>query len=207
MENIIFLVLFLIISYKTYSYVVTKKRTEFIKQYEFPRKIGEAVIATYPHLNSNDVNKVLDGLRQYFVICNKAKLRMISMPSQVVDVAWHEFILFTRDYKKFCKHSFGKFLHHNPAESMTSSTVAQDGIKRAWRLSCEREKMDPKNAHRLPLLFGIDSALEIPDGFKYSLDCKNNQDRYCAGHIGCGGGCSGGGCSGDGGGGCGGGGD
>ncbi len=94
---------------------------------------------------------------------------------------------------------------------MVSKTVAQESIKKAWRLSCYREDMPPDKPHKLPLLFSIDSVLEIPDGFKYSIDCRSLQNKaYCASHIACGGagcmgwgsGCSGGSCGG--GGGCGG---
>lgn len=37
-------------------------------------------------------------------------------PSLIVDLAWHEFILFTRHYHEFCKTHFGRFIHHTPSE-------------------------------------------------------------------------------------------
>lgn len=199
MENPIYIVILLFIAYLTYSLIASKKRERYIEEYNFPKKVNEKIISTYPHLTEKDVEKVINALREYFLICRVAKLRMVSMPSQVVDVAWHEFILFTRGYHEFCKKGLGKFLHHTPAEAMQSQTIAQKGIKRAWRLSCKRENIHPKAAHKLPLLFSIDSELNIPDGFKYSLNCTNDDDRYCAAHIGCAGG-SAGGCCGDGGG-------
>jgi hypothetical protein len=56
----------------------------------------------------------------------------------------------------------------------------------------------------LPLLFVLDSELNIPDGFHYSLICQaRDASGYCAGHIGCGSGCgSSSGCSSGGGSGC-----
>jgi hypothetical protein len=91
---------------------------------------------------------------------------------------------------------------------MPSRTVASAGIKRSWRLACQRAGIDPLTATSVPLLFAIDSRLAIPDGFNYALNCTHlvaagSNASYCASHIGCGGGC-GGGCSGSG---CGGGGD
>ena len=53
---------------------------------------------------------------------------------------------------------------------MASPTVAQDGIKRAWRLACAREGINPKTPSRLPLLFAID-GVGIANGFRYQLDC------------------------------------
>ncbi|MBI1185078.1 hypothetical protein GC194_12455 [bacterium] len=35
-------------------------------------------------------------------------------PSLIVDWAWHEFILFTRQYAAFCRQHFGRFIHHSP---------------------------------------------------------------------------------------------
>lgn len=112
---------------------------------------------------------------------------MVAMPSQAVDVAWHEFILFTKDYQKFCKRAFGRFLHHTPAEAMPSPTTAQRGIKNTWKIACMRQNITAHKATRLPLLFALDSRLEIPDGFSYTLNCtKNNKSTgqdYCGTHI------------------------
>lgn len=69
---------------------------------------------------------------------------MIAMSSQVVDVAWYEFILFTRAYQAFCQKALSRFLHHMPAEAIKQAGKGQDGIKRAWRLAYEREGMHPQ---------------------------------------------------------------
>jgi hypothetical protein len=196
-----------------------RSRAGFIDGYEFPRGIRERVRKRYPHLTDADLDLVFDALREYFHLCRKAGRRLLAMPSQVVDVAWHEFILFTRNYEAFCSRSLGRFLHHTPTEAMPSRTMAGDGIKRTWRLACRRAGIDPLAATSMPLLFAIDGRLAIPDGFDYALNCTHlaadgNSASYCASDIGCGGGCGGGcsgsGCSsgggGDGGGGCGGGG-
>ena len=37
-------------------------------------------------------------------------------PSHKVDMAWHEFILFTKAYADFCTNHFGRFIHHYPSE-------------------------------------------------------------------------------------------
>jgi len=194
-------------------------RESSIDNYVFPPGIRQKVRKRYPHLSEAELDLVFQALREYFHLCRKAGRRLLSMPSQVVDVAWHEFILFTRNYQVFCQRCLGRFLHHTPAEAMTTPTLASDGIKRTWRLACLRQKIDPKAAAAVPLLFAIDSRLKIPDGFNYVLNCTMMGDataRYCASDIssggcgGCGGGCAGKGCGSDGdggGGGCGGGGD
>jgi hypothetical protein len=190
----IFIAVAVILIGSVFAYKISSfRRSTFIVTYPFPATIKERVKIKYPHLNNEQLELVIVALRDYFLICNQAGRRMISMPSQVVDVAWHEFILFTRAYKTFCHKGLGRFLHHTPAEAMKAPTIAQDGIKRAWKLACKKEKIDPKNATYLPLLFSIDADLAIEDGFKYVKNCTSEKGTavYCAGHIGCGGGCSG----------------
>ena len=174
-----------------------KARESFIDGYAFPPGIRDKVHKKYPHLTPSQLDLVFDALRDYFHLHRTSGRQMLAMPSQVVDVAWHEFIVFTRHYQTFCERTIGRFLHHTPAEAMRSPTVATEGIKRTWRAACKRDDIDPRKAPRLPLLFAIDARLEIPDGFRYQLDCSRaNTFRgidgdapiiYCGSHIGCGG--------------------
>lgn len=182
---VLFLVFFIVVAKTSQRYTV-QGRIRFIDSYFFPSSLAEKVAKTYPHLSKADVDRVIDGLREYFHICHIAGDKAVAMPSQVVDVAWHEFILSTRRYEVFCERAFGRFLHHTPAETMESATVAQEGIKHAWRLCCDREKLNPKAATKLPMLFAMDSVLNISDGFIYTLNCDQKDDGvYCATHIGC----------------------
>lgn len=194
MELILFFALAGVLWY-VYGRTGRKRQLAFVEAYTFPEKVSRQLLLKHPHLDEADLELVFRGLRDYFYICNQAGKRMVSMPSQVVDDAWHEFILFTRKYDYFCKKALGRFLHHTPAEAMADPNAAQEGIKRAWQYACAKEGIAPKSPGRLPLLFAIDKQLEIIDGFYYSLDCKREGTEYCAGNIGCGGGCSS--CGGD----------
>lgn len=150
-----------------------------------------------PHLGEEKERLVFAALRDYFQLCRMAKRRMVAMPSQVVDDAWHAFILYTRGYEQFCSRAFGRFLHHTPAEAISSPNLGHQGIKRAWRLACARAGINPKSPAMLPLLFSIDSDLGIENGFRYVPDCGDEIRRadatgsYCASHIGCSSGCVG----------------
>lgn len=185
----------------TFIYLIFQKsrRTHqlaFIKSYPFHKSIRDKISKTYPHLTDEQTHLVFRALRDYFWMCNMGKKQMVAMPSQVVDDAWHEFILFTRSYKSFCQKALGRFLHHTPTEAMSTPTLAQEGIKRAWRIACAKENINPATPLKLPLIFSIDSMLDIPNGFKYSLNCQDKNspaqgDGYCAGHIGCSSGCAG----------------
>ena len=41
------------------------------------------------------------------------------MTSTQVDEVWHQFILFTPQYHKFCKEMLGGYFHHIPKTSLT----------------------------------------------------------------------------------------
>jgi len=189
------------------------RRENFIEQYPYSKWLDARLAARRPELSSTQRAEVFLGLQDYFLLCLRARRQMVAMPSQVVDDAWHEFILFTRHYDKFCRAAFGRFLHHTPAEAMSSPTQAPEGIRRAWRLACAHDGINAEKPERLPRLFAMDAALLIAGGFVYQLDCLAAQragqsgDAFCASHIGCSSGCSGdsgSGSDGDGGSGCGG---
>jgi len=168
-----------------------RSQVKYLEQYQFHPGLIRKVKSKHPELTDYQLEQVFQGLREYFYCCVLARRKMVSMPSQLVDDAWHEFILFTRLYKKFCQQAFGRFLHHIPAEAMNSPTQAQDGIKRAWRLSCKREGINPAQPDRLPTLFAIDADMAAIGGFIYSLQCEPGGSSFCGSDIGCGGGCGG----------------
>ncbi|MFN0317728.1 MAG: glycine-rich domain-containing protein [Burkholderiales bacterium] len=191
-----------------------QRREAFIREYMLPKGLYDKLLKRRPELTQKDCALISRGLRQFFLAFAKSGGKYVSMPSQVADDLWHEFILYTRSYEVFCRRAFGQFLHHTPAVVLASNQRTNDGLKRTWWHACKEENIDPKNPSRLPLLFALDAKFGIKDGFRYTPDCKEarlrgNGSSYCAGDIpssGCGGGlgCTGGG-SGCGGGGCGGG--
>lgn len=168
-----------------------RERRTYIASYPYARHLDNRLARRRPELSPEQRALVFAALVDYFQICHQAGRRMVSMPSQVVDDAWHEFILFTRNYRQFCQRAFGRFLHHTPAEAMVAPTQASEGLKLAWQLACLREGLDPQRPRRLPRLFALDAQLGIAGGFVYQLDCLaagRTGDGYCASHMGCAGG-------------------
>lgn len=53
------------------------------------------------------------------------------MFSDIIDGVWHQHILFTQDYAKFCNAIFGKFIHHVPCNIMDMSKEALEEY-RGW---------------------------------------------------------------------------
>src|SRR5688572_1769389 len=87
-------------------------RAEFIRTYSFPRGLLDKLHAKRPTLDAKDLQLVARALRQFFLAHLHSGRKYVSMPSQVADDLWHEFILYTRSYDAFCRRAFGRFMHH-----------------------------------------------------------------------------------------------
>jgi len=132
------------------------KQIEFIQSYNFPRGLYEKLKEKYPEFGPKEFQLVARALRQFFLAHLKSGKKYVSMPSQVTDDLWHEFILYTRSYEQFCSKAFGRFMHHTPAVVLSPSKTDNEGLRRVWWYCCKDENIDPKAATRLPLLFAID---------------------------------------------------
>lgn len=164
------------------------RRAEFIRHYSFPKGLIEKLQARRPGLAARDGQLVARALRQFFLAHLAAKREFVSMPSQVTDDLWHEFILYTRNYDDFCQRAFGRFMHHTPAVVLGKAQQSNVGLRRTWWFCCREEHINPTTPTRLPLLFAIDAKLGIGDGFRYVPDCKalgegGDGGAYCGGDF------------------------
>ena len=155
-------------------------RAEFIRSYTLPIGLYEKLRRRRPALTLKDCQLVGHALRQFFLAHLKSRCRFVSMPSQIADDLWHEFILYTKNYEAFCRRAFGRFLHHSPAAVLGSSRQSNVGLRRVWWFACLEENINPRQPTRLPLLFALDAKLNIEDGFRYSPDCKALQGNTAA---------------------------
>ena len=152
-------------------------RAEFIRSYTFPHGLFEKLRVKRPQLDIKQMQLVARALRQFFLAYLHGGRQYVSMPSQVVDDLWHEFILYTRHYDTFCRRAFGGFLHHTPAAVLSRDRQNNSGLRRAWWHACKDENINPRAATRLPLLFALDAKLGIADGFVYAPDCRKARSR------------------------------
>jgi hypothetical protein len=148
-----------------------QRRDAYIRGFTLPPGLFEKLRKRHPDLTLKDCQLVAHGLRQYFLTHLKSGRRHVSMPSQVVDDLWHEFILYTKNYDAFCRKAFGRFFHHTPAVVLGSDRQGNAGLRRCWWHACRDENINPRAPTRLPLLFALDAKLGIPGGFRYLADC------------------------------------
>jgi hypothetical protein len=92
----------------------------YIAGYTFPAHIERRVRRRTPQLDEAGWQLVERGLREWFVCCAWRGRTVLGMPSRLVDEAWHEFILDSLSYTRFCQVAFGEYLHHTPDEAMST---------------------------------------------------------------------------------------
>jgi hypothetical protein len=158
-----------------------KRRREFIQSYPFPAALAQKLRQKHPTLSEAQTVLVLEGLRQFFLICLRARVvsqgRSIGMPSRIVDDVWHEFILMTREYLSFCERAFGGTLHHTPAA--LSNEPTERGILRTYhQLQATGPKLPAwSTLGGIPLLFALDKALGVEGGHHYDAEAMAALER------------------------------
>ncbi len=86
------------------------------------------------HVPEREARQLFDDVKRYLWLTTRTRY-LIAPPARAIDEMWHTFLLFTRDYERFCKRYLGKMVHHVPA---TTSALAADARRRArdpvrWR--------------------------------------------------------------------------
>jgi hypothetical protein len=161
-----------------------QRRLRHIRHGPLPPGLYDKLRARRSDIDPIHFPRLEQGLRDFFEAYLRSGRKPVSMPSQAVDELWHEFILHTRHYQQFCDRAFGRFLHHSPAAVLSKKYDRNVGLRRVWWHCCKREGIDPRNAHRLPLLFALDTQLVLADGFHYLTDCRGlrrQDDNHSAG--------------------------
>ncbi len=177
-----------LIAFLVWRHAQMLRRAEFIRTYEWPPQLLDKLQRKHSGFSRKETALVSKGLRQFFNAYLKSGRQQVSMPSEVVDQLWHEFILYTQAYKDFCRKAFGGFLHHTPAVMLAPERRSSNaGLRRVWWHCCKDENIDPRNPTRLPLLFALDSKLNIAGGYRYVADCSGVRRDGGSGAPQCGG--------------------
>jgi hypothetical protein len=162
---------------------------QFIASYAFPPGMIDRALARCPESASAEVLEA--GLRQFFLAAAADPDLRASMPSRVVDEAWHEFITFTRAYAEFCQRAFGRFLHHQPEYLMEFSEATANKstvLLATWRTACLSAGLDPDTTRTAPILFAADHWAGIDKARTYVATCGSgdacttSDDVVCVEH-------------------------
>ena len=87
---------------------------------------------------------MLRGLRQFFMAHLRSGRKFVAMPSKLVDAAWHEFILHTQGYQRWCAAAFGGCCTTRRPRCWAATRAATTGCAAAWYWACKEESIDPR---------------------------------------------------------------
>jgi hypothetical protein len=158
-----------LVAWRLRAEAVRARREHAIRGHVFEGRLFDKLMAMHPQLTLKDCHLVARALRQFFLAYLKAGRAGVGMPSRVVDDLWHEFILDTRAYARFCEQAFGAYFHHVPASGLARGSSANQGLRNTWRWVCLEENINPKKPTRMPLLFALDDKLKIEGGQHFTL--------------------------------------
>lgn len=67
--------------------------------------------------------RIMDQALAFLIACANAPRPLA--PSAEVDLGWHTFLLYTKEYADFCERIAGRFIHHRPDDDPTAPVGAE----------------------------------------------------------------------------------
>lgn len=91
-----------------------------------PEALWERLVGRVAEENELPVDQaelIVDGALGFLELC-AAHPGHRFVPSRKVDLGWHAFLMYTREYREFCGRVAGRFIHHEPTDDGTKPRVA-----------------------------------------------------------------------------------
>ncbi len=85
------------------------------------RRLTARIAEEHPELAPEMPVRIMDQALAFLGTCAVAT-RPVG-PSELVDIGWHTFVLYTAEYAQFCARVAGRFIHHVPDDDPAVSTV------------------------------------------------------------------------------------
>jgi hypothetical protein len=87
--------------------------------YEAPFLI-EKLLKDHVAETAEEAEALFREVKRYIVLTRSDCTKIWAMHSLRIDEAWHQFILFTKEYGEFCQRYFGSYVHHAPSNAPKS---------------------------------------------------------------------------------------
>jgi len=91
-------------------------------EYEAPFLI-EKLLKEHIADTSEEAEALFTEVKRYFVLIRSDHTKIWKMRSLRIDAVWHQFILFTGEYMKFCERFFGTYIPHRPDNAPKPETM------------------------------------------------------------------------------------
>lgn len=93
----------------------------------------------------------------------------IDKPLQVIDEMWHNFILYTRSYHKYCMDKFKRFIHHEPTPSSEKTRFKNEFLKNPSEVIRQKRERQQKQLSFLYDKLGAETIIrwyeELPSKY------------------------------------------
>lgn len=156
-------------------YLPKKRRTrreQFIREFQFPKGLSYKLLDRYPHLSDQALEKIREGLRQFFLLYHQSNHQKLALPSVLANELWTAFASSQRTYADFCQKAFGHpFDLPLPLPFQDAwSMPQQQAVSNTWHWACQLEHIHPTQPKRLPVLFALDSRYLASGGHQFHID-------------------------------------
>lgn len=106
---------------------VAALRLESALDSDFEARVKDRVLKQRPSMGDTEWIWTWFHLKRFFLM--SAIMKHVPMYSAKADLAWHEMLMFTREYQTFCERFCGTMIHHAPHAPEGRSTNPEE---RAW---------------------------------------------------------------------------
>ena len=158
-------------------FTATKRREKYLEKYLFPKELEKALSKEF---KSEYHEEILEALREYFIILNRANNVKFFVPSKAILTAWRSFVLL-KDYEKFANKAFGKVIVPPKVNKKISKWTLRNAFRTVYALATSREDIDRMKQKKLPFIFRLDKRLNIKKGmtfeFKKGKSKKSKRSR------------------------------
>ncbi|GAA0681992.1 hypothetical protein GCM10010193_39630 [Kitasatospora atroaurantiaca] len=75
-------------------------------------RLTQRITTDHPDITQADAERILDQALAFLATCATSTIPL--GPSDIVDIGWHTFLLYTGEYADFCTKVAGRYIHHAP---------------------------------------------------------------------------------------------
>jgi len=149
----------------------SKRREKYIRNYCFPEALERALGKEFPR---EQHQAILEALREYLMIVNKANNAKFFVPSKAILKAWRAFVLLEA-YKTFSQKAFGAEIYPPKLSKKIAKWTLRNAFRTVYALATKREGIERKKEKKLPSIFTLDRRLKIKNGTEFTFKKSKNK--------------------------------
>ncbi len=90
-------------------------------------RVANRIAKDHDDITPDHAEQILEATLAFLILCGKFRSRRFA-PSEQVDIGWHTFLLYTKEYASFCRKHCRGFIHHSPHDVPGDDTVHSNAV-------------------------------------------------------------------------------